>query len=52
MNKGGSASTEKTLYMAEKARQYGIVPEFSFVVGKPADPEADVHSTLGDSFAR
>ena len=46
MNKGGSASTEKTLHMAEKARRYGIVPEFSFVMGNPPDPEADVHSTL------
>src|ERR1051326_28368 len=46
MNKGGSASTEKTLAMADKARRYGIVPEFSFVMGNPPDPEADVHSTL------
>jgi phage gp46-like protein len=46
MNKGGSASTDKTLHMAEKARRYGIVPEFSFVLGNPPDPEADVHSTL------
>src|SRR6202048_4000778 len=46
MNKGGSASTEKTLHMAEKAHRYGIVPEFSFVMGNPPDPEADVHSTL------
>jgi radical SAM superfamily enzyme YgiQ (UPF0313 family) len=46
MNKGGSASTDKTLEMADKARRYGIVPEFSFVMGNPPDPEADVHSTL------
>ena len=46
MNKGGSASTDKTLAMAEKARQYNIVPEFSFVLGNPPDPEADVHGTL------
>jgi phage gp46-like protein len=46
MNKGGSASTDKTLQMAEQARRYGIVPEFSFVLGNPPDPEADVHSTL------
>src|SRR2546427_9651151 len=46
MNKGGSASTEKTLAMAEKAHSYGIVPEFSFVLGNPPDPESDVHSTL------
>jgi phage gp46-like protein len=46
MNKGGSASTDKTLAIAEKMRSYGIVPEFSFVMGNPPDPEADVESTL------
>jgi radical SAM superfamily enzyme YgiQ (UPF0313 family) len=46
MNKGGSASTEKTLFIAEKMRGYGIVPEFSFVMGNPPDPEGDVESTL------
>src|SRR4029453_15727057 len=46
MNKGGSASTDKTLAMAEHMRRFGIVPEFSFVLGNPPDPEADVHSTL------
>ena len=46
MNKGGSASTDKTLEIAEKMRLYNIVPEFSFVMGNPPDPEADVESTL------
>jgi radical SAM superfamily enzyme YgiQ (UPF0313 family) len=46
MNKGGSASTDKTLAIAEKMRQYNIVPEFSFVMGNPPDPEADVQNTL------
>lgn len=46
MNKGKSASTEKTLAIAEKMRRYGIVPEFSFVLGNPPDPEADVRQTL------
>jgi radical SAM superfamily enzyme YgiQ (UPF0313 family) len=46
MNKGGSASTEKTLFIAEKMRGYGIVPEFSFVMGNPPDPEGDVENTL------
>jgi radical SAM superfamily enzyme YgiQ (UPF0313 family) len=46
MNKGGSASTEKTLFIAEKMRRYGIVPEFSFVLGNPPDPEGDVQNTL------
>jgi anaerobic magnesium-protoporphyrin IX monomethyl ester cyclase len=50
MNKGGSASTEKTLAIAAKMAEYGIIPEFSFVLGNPPDPEADVRQTL--SFIR
>lgn len=46
MNKGGTASTEKTLAIAAKTAEYGIVPEFSFVLGNPPDPEADVHQTM------
>lgn len=46
MNKGGTASTDKTLEIAEKSARLGIIPEFSFVVGNPPDPEADVHHTL------
>lgn len=46
MNKGGKASTEKTLAMAEKARRYDIVPEFSFVLGNPPHPEEDTYRTL------
>ncbi|CAN5210194.1 hypothetical protein BH23CHL1_BH23CHL1_01700 [soil metagenome] len=46
MNKGGTASTEKTLEIARKMKHYGVVPEFSFVLGNPPDPEADVHGTM------
>jgi radical SAM superfamily enzyme YgiQ (UPF0313 family) len=46
MNKGGTASTEKTLEIARKALAYSIVPEFSFVLGNPPDPEGDVRQTL------
>ncbi|HEY8742024.1 MAG TPA: radical SAM protein [Chloroflexota bacterium] len=46
MHKGGSASTQKTLAIAAKTAQYGIIPEFSFVLGNPPDPEADVQQTL------
>ncbi len=47
MNKGGTASAEKTIAIAGKMRSYGIVPEFSFVLGNPPDPESDVRHTLG-----
>lgn len=38
MNKGGAASTEKTLAIAAKMAQYGIIPEFSIVLGNPPTP--------------
>jgi radical SAM superfamily enzyme YgiQ (UPF0313 family) len=46
MNKGGTASTEKTLEIARRTRDYGIVPEFSFVLGNPPDPEEDADRTM------
>jgi radical SAM superfamily enzyme YgiQ (UPF0313 family) len=46
MNKGGKASTGLTLDLAERMRRHGIVPEFSFVLGCPPDPEEDVARTF------
>jgi radical SAM superfamily enzyme YgiQ (UPF0313 family) len=46
MDKGGKMSTDKTLAIAELMRRYGIIPEFSFVLGNPPDPEADVRGTI------
>lgn len=46
MNKGGKASTAKTLEIASKMADYGIVPEMSFVLGNPPDPEADARETI------
>jgi radical SAM superfamily enzyme YgiQ (UPF0313 family) len=46
MNKGGTASADLTLELAARMKTYGVVPEFSFVVGNPPDPEADLHGTL------
>jgi radical SAM superfamily enzyme YgiQ (UPF0313 family) len=42
MNKGGKAAAQQTLDLAARMRGYGIVPEFSFVLGCPPDPERDV----------
>jgi hypothetical protein len=39
-------TTAQTLALAEKARRFGIVPEFSFMLGDPDDPEGDVETTL------
>lgn len=46
MHKGGRASTRKTLEIAAKMAKYGIVPEMSFVVGNPPDPETDANQTI------
>jgi anaerobic magnesium-protoporphyrin IX monomethyl ester cyclase len=46
MNKGGKSSAQLTLGLAARARRYGIVPEFSFVLGAPPDPERDVETTF------
>ena len=46
MNKGGKASTEKTLELAARVKQYGILPEMSFVLGNPPDPDEDVRQTI------
>lgn len=46
MNKGGKASTEKTLEIARKMAAYHIVPEMSFVLGNPPDPESDTRQTI------
>jgi radical SAM superfamily enzyme YgiQ (UPF0313 family) len=46
MNKGGKASAGLTLELAARMRRHGIIPEFSFVLGSPPDPMADVAQTF------
>lgn len=50
MKKGGSMTPDKTLEIADRMKTFGIVPEFSFVVGSPPDPARDVEETI--SFVR
>jgi anaerobic magnesium-protoporphyrin IX monomethyl ester cyclase len=45
MQKG--ITTEETVTMAHRTRQFGIIPEFSFVIGNPGDPERDTRETVG-----
>jgi anaerobic magnesium-protoporphyrin IX monomethyl ester cyclase len=44
MKKG--ITTEQTLQVASRMRNFDIIPEFSFVVGNPTDPERDTRETL------
>lgn len=46
MDKGGTMSPEKTLEMARVMQSYNIIPEFSFVMGNPPDPEGDIRVTM------
>jgi hypothetical protein len=46
MHKGGRASTHLAIELAGRMREYGVVPEYSFVLGLPPDPLADVEQTL------
>jgi len=46
MNKGGKASPSLTIELARRMRDYGVVPEFSFVLGSPPDPLGDVAATF------
>jgi anaerobic magnesium-protoporphyrin IX monomethyl ester cyclase len=44
MNK--QLSTEQTLQLARRIRDFNIIPEFSFVVGNPQNPELDTRECL------
>jgi hypothetical protein len=46
MDKGGQMTPDKTLEMAHLMKQYDIIPEFSFVMGNPPDPEEDARQTM------
>jgi anaerobic magnesium-protoporphyrin IX monomethyl ester cyclase len=39
-------TTRQTLELAARIKDYGIIPEFSFVVGNPKDPERDARECL------
>ena len=46
MNKGGKSAAHLALDLARRMREHGVVPEFSFVLGSPPDPEKDVATTF------
>jgi radical SAM superfamily enzyme YgiQ (UPF0313 family) len=46
MDKGGRMAPEKTLELVRLMREVGIVPELSFVLGSPPDPEGDAAETM------
>jgi len=50
MHRGGTLHAADALTMANRCRRYGIIPEFSFVMGSLPDPAQDINDTL--SFVR
>ncbi len=46
MDKGGTLTPEKTLTLARVMKQWDIVPEMSFVMGNPPEPEKDLADTI------
>lgn len=44
MRKG--TRVEHTLEVAARSREHGVIPEFSFVLGGPEDPEGEVEKTF------
>lgn len=46
MDKGGTLTPEMTLDLAARMRGFGVIPEFSFVLGNPPDPDDDIARTL------
>lgn len=39
-------TTTETLEIAGRAKEHGIIPEFSFVLGDPDEPEREIENTL------
>jgi hypothetical protein len=46
MNKGGKATPQLAVELAARMRRFGVVPEYSFVLGSPPDPEGDIAKTF------
>jgi len=46
MNKGGTLKRKDSLALAALMGGYGIVPEFSFILGNPPEPRKDIESTI------
>ena len=46
MNKGGKQTADQAMEIAARMKAYDIVPEMSFVIGCPPEPEADIDRTF------
>lgn len=46
MNKGGTLKARDSVVLAELMAGYGIVPEYSFILGNPPEPRKDIEETF------
>lgn len=51
MDKGGKQSGEQILKFAERLRRFGIIPEYSFVLGLPAETPEKVMQQIDEDIA-
>ena len=51
MDKGGKQTGEKIKSFAARIKKFGIIPEYSFVLGLPADTEEQVWQQIFDEVA-
>ena len=51
MDKGGKQSGEQILKFAERLRRFGIIPEYSFVLGLPAETSEKVMQQIDEDIA-
>ncbi|MBI3510194.1 MAG: B12-binding domain-containing radical SAM protein [Bacteroidetes bacterium] len=50
MDKGGTQTGEQILRFAERMKKFGIIPEYSFVLGTPADSPEESHKQIEDDI--
>lgn len=50
MDKGGTQTAEQIAAFAARLRRFGIIPEYSFVLGTPADTEAEVSRRINEDI--
>lgn len=51
MDKGGTQTADQILAFASRIKQFDIVPEYSFVLGFPADSEEEVNNQIDCDIA-
>ncbi|MDI9341118.1 MAG: radical SAM protein [Sediminibacterium sp.] len=51
MDKGGTQTGEQILQFAARLRKFNIIPEYSFVLGTPAETEEEVNRRIDEDIA-